>query len=352
MKFKKRIALIFGGEGVEREISEASAENLARLIDQTGEDIEILPIGITANGKWYIYGGAPDKIGCGKWKDDKAFLTETYPINSSFKTENAEIKVHCALPCLHGEKGEDGMIAGVLENAHIRYIGEGVCPSALCADKAYTRAVAALLGIPTADGLLLTETDTFDARSLCERYIGYPMFLKPTRLGSSYGAHPVKTKDAFDSAYFDASRYNGRVLAERLADIDYEAECAFFSDGTYIGYEVGRINSGGAFYSFDAKYKSRTQPATADGIEPSVKKKIIEYSRSLVKYIGIKSMSRIDFFVCRDGNILFNEINTFPGMTKTSLYPVLTEKMGLASGEFIVRLINKACFQRNPEGMF
>ncbi len=342
MNKKRRIALIFGGEGVEREISEASAENLARLIDKTGEDIEILPVGIMPNGKWYIYGGEPDKIGNGRWKDDKGFLSEVYLDGGAFKTSGSEIKVHCALPCLHGELGEDGSIAGVLRCAHIKHVGEGVYSSALCADKAYTRAVAQTLGIPVSKGILLTDEDIFDARAIAERSIGYPMFLKPARLGSSYGAHPIKNKDAFDRAYFDASRYDGRVLAEAMADIAYEAECAFFSDGTYSGYEVGKINSGGAFYSFDAKYKSKLPIASTDDIDKTARTEIIEYSKALVKYIGIKSISRLDFFVCKDGKILFNEINTFPGMTKSSLYPALTEKMGLARGEFIIRLIDKA----------
>lgn len=328
---KKRVALIFGGEGSEREISELSAQNVDSLIDKSLYDV--VYIEISGNAQWYIKKGG--------------VKTPTFPVmldgKSGFYDGGRILEVDCALPCLHGDFGEDGVVQGALTLAHIKYIGQDVYASALTSDKAYTRAVSDSLGIPGAKWLLSTENEPCVARGRAEEQIGYPMFIKPARQGSSFGSHPVYSNLDFDSAYNDAKRYGNRVLIEELVDYKFELECALFENKKQIFSAGGRILSDGDFYDYNSKYDKNSSPKTEaqSGIFPRAEALAIEYSKRLADFIGIKHISRFDFFVTSDERVYFNEINVFPGMTKTSLYPLLTEDMGLRRGDFINLLISE-----------
>lgn len=326
---KKRVALIYGGEGSEREISRLSAENVDALIDK--ELYDVVYIEISRDAQWYIRRGE-EKI-------------PTFPImldgKSGFLDRCGILEVDCAVPCLHGDFGEDGVVQGALTLAHIKYIGQDVYSSALTSDKAYTRAVSDVLGIPGAKWLLATEDLSYEARLRAEKEIGYPMFIKPARQGSSFGSHPVKSRLEFDTAYKDAKRYGKRILIEELVEYDFELECAFFESGEQRFSAGGRILSGGDFYDYRSKYNTEASPLTEakGGKFPRAEAFALQYSKRLADFIGIKHISRFDFFVTADESVYFNEINVFPGMTRTSLYPLLTEDMGLSHGEFINRLI-------------
>ncbi len=333
--FLIRVALIYGGEGHEHDISVASADNLSKLID--AEMYSIIYIFIDKCGNWYIHG-----------KNDK-HLTPTYPVRldgvSGFFTEGDILPVDLAIPCLHGDLGEDGVIAGALTAAHIKYIGQDTFTSAFTSDKAASKLAAEHLGIPTARWLISSECGT-DIKAAAEERIGYPMFIKPSRLGSSYGAHPVFDPRDFDAAYSDARSLSSVVLIEEYIRFEYEVECAYFEGEEKLFSPHGRILSGD-FYDFFAKYtdtKDRTD--TSCGYDPSVEEKIREHSSRLVELLGIRHLSRMDFFVTAAGDVYFNEINSFPGMTKTSLYPVLCEGMGQRKGEFINILIERALNDR------
>ena len=339
---KKRVALIFGGEGRERGISELSAKNLSALLDR--EIYETLPIGITELGEWFIYCGDIDKLSGGEWQKDKTFLKRTHPVYSGFQSDGCIIRVDAAILCMHGDKGEDGTIAGALSTAHIKYVGEDVYSSAVTQDKAYTKCIAKSLGIPTAKWLLSTGEAVSFAKRRAEALLSYPMFLKPARLGSSYGAHPIMNASEFAAAFTDAKSFDERIIIEERIDVAFEAECAFFSDGEERRFSVGRIDSGGAFYDFDAKYNGANSLTINNSLDSEeMRKEITEYSARLAEYVGLSHIGRIDFLVDKGRRVFFNEINAFPGMTKTSLYPLLTEAMGFSEGEFIGRLIESVC---------
>ncbi len=344
---KNKVALIFGGEGKEHEVSEASAQNLASLIDTNLYDLML--IGITKSGEWYIYDGPIRQIKGGAWQKDKSSLTKTFPVKmgerSGFLCDGRIISVCCAIPCLHGDFGEDGIIQGALAAAHIKYIGQDIYGSAATSDKAMTKLIAQHLKIPTAKWLTLTESNPALAKELAEKNLNYPMFLKPTRYGSSYGAHPVRCDKDFISAYSDAYAFGNRVLIEELVPINYELECAFLQADRILLAPYGKITTDGIFYGYEEKYKLknavRTQADTG-GISSDIKSLILDYSERLIRFLGLKHLSRIDFFVTERGEIYFNEINAFPGMTDTSLYPALTETLGFKRGEFINLLIKEA----------
>ncbi len=331
---KKTVALIYGGEGREREISRKSAANLTDFIN--GKLYVPLPIEITESGSWYIQA------------EDGAH--ETFPVRlsdkSGFLLDGKLIRPDCTVICLHGDRGEDGVIQGALEAAHIPYIGQNVYASAITADKAYAKLAAEHLGIPTAKWIYSVNESAAEAKRKAEAVLRYPMFIKPARLGSSFGASPARTPEEFESAFTLAhAEGGGRVMAEELVDIKYELECAYFNDGIPRVAPDGIIATGGGFYDYSAKYEKNTHT----DIKPLADKKLrlaaAEYALSIAEFTGLRHISRIDFFVTRDNKLIFNEINTVPGMTDSSLYPRLCENLGLERGEFINRLIRRACLK-------
>ena len=341
---KKTVALIFGGEGYERKISEASADNLSTLIDDCM--YRIIHIGIDKSGNWYIYKKESNNSGLDNWENDEKNLTPTFPIRlcgkSGFIADGEIIYTDIAIPCLHGDFGEDGVVAGALTAAHISYIGQDVYAAAMATDKTVTKLISEHLSIPVAPWILSDGDDVKAAKAKAEKKIGYPMFIKPARLGSSYGAHPVMCREDFDSAFLDARAYAKRLIIEKYINFKYEVECAFLDGDSKRFSPHGRILISGKFYDFDSKYMGREQATdTTRGFNPDIEDKIQEYSEKLCDFIGIRHLARIDFFVTDKDEVYFNEINTFPGMTKTSLYPTLTENMGLGKGEFINILIEK-----------
>ena len=345
MNLKKNVALISGGEGYEHEISEISAMNLFSLIDKTRYNIFI--IHITERGSWYISRCECEKYI--KYSFEESKFSEAFPMmlgeTSGIFTNGRIIPIDCAIPCLHGNMGEDGNVQGALRVAHISYIGQDVYASALTSDKIYTKLAATYLNIPTAKWILFDGKNPRRSKEEAEAKLGYPLFIKPARLGSSYGAHPVYSESEFDSALEDACRYDERILIEELVRFDYELECAFFDDGTRVIVPGGKVLSSGIFYDFDSKYNESLSPRTESKTDSfsEIEKKISEYTESLASLIGIRHLSRFDFFVSKDGKIFFNEINAFPGMTETSLYPRLVQNVGRNKGDFINLLIDRVC---------
>lgn len=341
---KKRVALIFGGEGYEHGISKLSAENLFGFIDK--DKYAVLRIKIEKDGAWYTAPPYPEEYPELVGKGRLAAFPVKIGNESGFLIDGRLIPVCTAIPCLHGNLGEDGIIQGALRAAHINYIGEDVYASAATSDKVYSKLMAESLGIPTARWLLTSDTDKDKAIKPAEEKLGYPMFIKPARAGSSYGAHPVYEKAEFGDAFNDALRYDSRILIEELIPICYELECALFNDGqSRCIAPSGRVLSDGKFYDFEAKYRGVSAPRAeaAAAKNPEIEEKIASYTNSLADLIGIHDLGRFDFFVTRDNEIYFNEINAIPGMTKNSLYPKLTETMGMGRGEFINLLIEKKC---------
>ena len=324
---RKTVALISGGMGCEHDVSVQSAKNLSGLIDRSR--YEVLDVFIDRDGAWYIREGGrltptfPTRLG-----DAHGFIYGTRIIGTSV-----------AIPCLHGELGEDGNVQGALTLAGISYVGEDVYASAAAQDKIYTKLCAESLGIPTAPFVFFDGEAAHEARAETEARLGYPVIIKPARLGSSHGIKIARCAEEFGTAYAEASAYSGRLLVEALIDLDHELECAYLL-GRYAPY--GRVLSGGGFYGYEEKYGGGTPTEISRGKAPETERRASEYAKALVHALGIRTLSRIDFLVTSDGKLYFNEINAFPGMTDTSLFPRLTEEMSLKRGEFIDLLIEDA----------
>ena len=339
---KKTVALIYGGEGREHEISERSAKNLYAFIDR--ERFEVVPIFISQTGDWYIRNNL-----------DGDFI-ETFPVRykgkSGFLLFGEVMRVDAAIPILHGDFGEDGKVQGALDVAHIPYVGCGAMAGAICSDKILTKSIADYLSIPTVKWLAFTgDTSAVEAREQAEKKLSYPMFIKPSGLGSSIGAQAVNTPSEFISAFMAAAEaHDSRVLVEELADILYEQECAYLSyEKRVILSPSGRIDCNGRFYDFDLKYSTNRTANAASGILPDEKTAddMRRWARLISDFIGIRHIARIDFFITSDKGVFFNEINTMPGLTDSSLYPLMCEDMGLKKGEFINLVLEDLLYDRH-----
>ena len=336
----KNVILIYGGEGAERDISLISAKNVYSAL--SGSSYNVIPTFIGRDGGWYI--GSPNPFG----GMPTAGARPTYPVrlhqSSGLLVGDGILHIDAALPILHGDRGEDGIIQGALDAAHIPYVGCSVTAGAVCSDKHVTKLIARALGIPTADWISESGVSFHDlerARSRAVREIGYPMFIKPTSLGSSIGASRVMSEDEFDSAYFRAARH-GRVLIEKLIECDYECECAYIGiDKTALYLAEGRIDTHGKAYGYNEKYIESNSYATLSSASHTTHR-VESMARRLGEAIGIRGMARLDFFITKSGEIFFNEINTLPGMTEASLYPRLAERMGYPLGELLSILIEEA----------
>jgi D-alanine-D-alanine ligase len=282
------------------------------------QKMRVIPIFIDEVGRWLHEG------------------RQLWPATGGFITEGGErIEIDCAIPLLHGDYGEDGIVQGALECANIPYIGCDVSASALCRDKSIVKIIAEHIGIPTLPHRIV---GVGSAHPNAEHKIPLPAFVKPARLGSSIGAMAAYDEKSLGEAIESALSLCERVIVEPCLTDKRELECGYFSDGkTEIFTEPGEIHICGS-YSYEKKYHApdlRLSPV-AD-LPTQISEKIREYSARLVHYLGVRHLSRVDFFLSGE-QIYFNEINTMPGFTSGSLYGRMMSALGIDEGELMRRL--------------
>lgn len=371
---KKRIVVMYGGKADEHSISCISAASALRALDT--DKFEVIPVGITKDGKWIVNGENP--LG---WSLDEGLPTvEKTPGAKDVVLEVALGQdgffareddgtltpfghVDAVFPVLHGPYGEDGTIQGLFEMMGVPYVGCGVLASAACMDKHYTKVLLAAAGIPVAPGITLdarsfdkasefkTDADAIMAQ-VSEAGLQYPLFVKPSRAGSSFGVTKVEHEgDAAElaAAVYEASRHDWRILVEQGIDAR-EIECAVLCpkageapQASWPGEIVldKRAEGDDQFYDFDSKYMD----AAASHVE--VPANLPEETLNLVRETAKKAfvavdgagLSRVDTFVTKDGKVMVNEINTMPGFTSISMYPKAWEATGVRYTDLITMLI-------------
>lgn len=349
MNKKTTLALLFGGRGYESDVSVMSAKYLLSQLDTT--KYTPLLVYITKSGEWKL---KPEEESIDSLIEKSREALSVAPAyvggRRGLLSPTGFFEIDVAFPMLHGDFGEDGVIQGALENAKIPFVGQNTKIGALVSDKAYTKVIAEYLGIPTAKwtfGAKESKIYTKDrAKDEVSSRLSYPLFVKPTSLGSSVGASVALSDEGFDSSYdLAASLGDGRVLIEEYAEIERELECAYFSaKSKELFTNIGEISYNTEFYDYDTKYSSDSAARikTSTDISEEIKSRILEYSKKLVSFFELRDLSRIDFFLTKDGRLLFNEINTMPGFTKGSLYPRLLSEAGINSKELISALIESA----------
>lgn len=371
---KKRIVVMYGGKADEHSISCISAASALRALDT--DKFEAIPVGITKDGKWIVNGENP--LG---WSLDEGLPTvEKTPGAKDVVLEVALGQdgffareddgtltpfghVDAVFPVLHGPYGEDGTIQGLFEMMGVPYVGCGVLASAACMDKHYTKVLLAAAGIPVAPGITLdarsfdkaskfkTDADAIMAQ-VSEAGLQYPLFVKPSRAGSSFGVTKVEHEgDAAElaAAVYEASHHDWRILVEQGIDAR-EIECAVLCpkageapQASWPGEIVldKRAEGDDQFYDFDSKYMD----AAASHVE--VPANLPEETLNLVRETAKKAfvavdgagLSRVDTFVTKDGKVMVNEINTMPGFTSISMYPKAWEATGVRYTDLITMLI-------------
>lgn len=342
---RKTIAVLFGGQSSEHEVSCMSAVTVISNIDK--EKYEQVFIGITKKGEW-LKADSVEQIQDGSWRNSPVhavILPEATKKAVLFmeKGEMTEKKLDVVFPVLHGLYGEDGTVQGILELAKLPYVGCGVLASSVSMDKLYTKIVVAALGIRQAEyvPVMACELRDMDAVvSRVEEKLHYPVFIKPSNAGSSCGVSKAKDREGLITGLQEAAKHDRKILVEETI-VGRELECAVLGGDDCRASGVGEVLAAADFYDYEAKYhnaesKTDLSPVLPEGKEEEIRTAAVKIFRALDGY----GLSRVDFFLTRDTNeVVFNEINTLPGFTNISMYPMLWEKRGLSKPELIERLI-------------
>lgn len=345
-----KLLIVFGGKSTEHEVSRASTASILKMISKNKYDI--LCIGIDKKGKWLLTNASVDEILDGSWEtrsdNKRAFLSPDSLIHGIVVENSDVIKVDCVWPVLHGKNGEDGTIQGLCELAGIKYVGPNVCSSAMCMDKAVTKWMIRHTDIKQADCYIVdnsrySNNENITLKKIEEYFHGkYPLFVKPAVSGSSVGISKVYSRSELINAFDKAFDESTRILVEE-AITGQEVEVAVLGNMEPIVSRVGEILAEGQWYDYESKYGGNSfktiVPANIDSeVEIEIQKSALE----IYKIMGCKGLSRIDFFVTKDKEIIFNEINTLPGFTQISMYPKLWGATGLGYTDLLDRIITYA----------
>lgn len=347
---KEKIAVIFGGESSEHEVSCVSVTTIIKNIDT--ELYEIILIGITKDGRWLLTDSI-DNILDGSWRKSQKtaiILPDKAEHGILIKDGDTYNMVHIDIvfPVLHGLNGEDGTIQGLLEMSGIPYVGCGVLASSVAMDKITTKKIVNPLNIRQAkyvpvfygDGYNFSET----AESI-EKAFSYPVFVKPSNAGSSRGVSKACDRNELKEAIEQAAKHDRRILVEEMI-IGREVECAVLGNAAkkVEASGVGEIFAAADFYDYDAKYNSEdSQTVTDPELPDGVREKIRSAAVKIFEEIDGFGLSRVDFFVeDKTNDVVFNEINTMPGFTDISMYAILWEAQGLDKKSLVGKLIRMA----------
>lgn len=346
---KKTLVALFGGQSSEHVVSCMSVQNVAASIDK--EKYNVILVGITEDGHW-LKVDSLGEIADGTWRESRAMavLSPDAREKSLIVIEDGraeKIPVDVVFPVLHGLYGEDGTVQGILELAKIPYVGCGVLASSVCMDKLSTKIIAGSLGIRQAAyvPVLKEELSAMDSVvARVEAAFPYPVFVKPSNAGSSRGVSRADDRSALVDGLLEAARHDRRILVEEMI-VGHEVECAVFGGGAeeVRASGVGEILAAAEFYDFDAKYynaesKTVTDPELPGNAAEEIREAAVKIFRAVDGY----GLSRVDFFVTKDGQVVFNEINTMPGFTAISMYPMLWEARGVSKEQLIDDLIEHA----------
>lgn len=338
-----RVAVIYGGRSSEHAISCVSAGGIIGVLDPRRH--EVIAIGITPDGRWVRESGDASALVI----RDGVLPTVTSTTAIPVQPEPGSL-ADVAFPVLHGPWGEDGTIQGVLELASIPYVGSGVMASAVAMEKATMKRLLASAGLPVGRYEVISDRQwRGDRGAACARVLamGLPVFVKPSRAGSSRGITKVSTEDALVPAIEEARRHDPLVIVEAAVPAPRELECAVLAgpDGAPMASVIGEIVVGGGheFYDFDAKYLdgSAELRVPAD-LDPAVADELQRLAVRAFEALGCEGLARVDFFLDAAGAVLVNEVNTMPGFTPTSMYPRLWEASGVGFADLVDRLLADA----------
>lgn len=347
MPSKKTVAILYGGRSVEHGVSVNSAKNVYEFLDKS--KFELMTIGISRSGQWYLTMGVQREIDRGK---ALGLILDPHNAGFTLLASGDRIKVDIVFPVLHGTDGEDGSIQGMLKALDIPMVGTGVLGSAISMNKIVAKRLLKDAGVPVARFMTFNyrEQDSISYETIVEN-LGSPFMVKAASLGSSVGVSKVKKKEDLEPAVKEAFAYDREILIEEYIH-GREIECAILGNNPPEASNPGEIiiSDKYEFYTFDAKYVDGK--AVKIEVPARLDKEIIEQIRTLsVKAYEVlhgEDFARVDLFVTKEGGIYVNEINTIPGFTNSSMYPMMWRERGLKFQDLITRLIRLG-FERHQQ---
>jgi len=368
---KIRVAVVFGGRSTEHAVSCASAGLILSAINQ--DRYEVLPIGIATDGRWMLVSGDPSRLALsagsvpsvesvavpGSSIVPAAGSSSSLQVTSPGSVPRDLGSVDVVLPLLHGAYGEDGTIQGLLEMTGTRYVGAGVFASAAGMDKEYMKLLLAARGLPLGPYVVVRDREWRAGAGSEERKrvlaeileLGWPVFVKPARGGSSIGITRVSGFEGLEDAIEAAREHDPKVLVEGAVD-GIEVECAVLEgldggppEASVPGQVV--VDPGSAFYDFEAKYMASADTMRIPApVPPEAAVEIRRLACLAFDAISCEGLARVDFFYTADGRVLVNEINTMPGMTPASGFPMMWAASGLPLPELVDRILQTALRKR------
>jgi D-alanine-D-alanine ligase len=343
---KLRVGLLFGGRSGEHEVSISSARAIALALsaEENANKYEILPFYIQKDGRW-LAGDVPQQV----LTSGVALTSQTaIPKLWEFPAQTQEVDVW--FPILHGPNGEDGTIQGLLSLMQVPFVGSGVLGSAMGMDKIAMKMAFAQAGLAQVKYVTLNRSQIWSNPcifpKLCDQIeatLGYPCFVKPANLGSSVGIAKVRSRQELEAALDNAASYDRRIIVE-AGVVAREVECAVLGNDQPQASVVGEITFESDFYDYETKYtQGQADLLIPAQLPDSVMRQIQDMALQAFTAVDAAGLARVDFFyVEATGEILINEINTFPGFTATSMYPQLWAKSGIPFPELVHRLIQLA----------
>jgi D-alanine-D-alanine ligase len=351
MMNRQHLLILFGGQSSEHEVSCRSAVTVIQAVNQ--EKYEMMLVGITKEGAW-IQTDSVEQIQDGTWREGTArgILSPDATKKGIWLMKEGETTfwpVDVAFPVLHGLRGEDGTIQGLFELAKIPYVGCGVLASAVSMDKVYTKKIVDTLGVRQAAYVVVhreeckTEEKLQNAIARVEAKLSYPVFVKPSCAGSSCGVSKASNREELIDSLNLAAGHDRKILVEETIQ-GRELECAVLGGVDPKASGIGEILAAAAFYDYEAKYNSADSRTIVNPKLPEgAAEKIREAAVAIFQAVDGWGLSRVDFFLEEGSNeVVFNEINTMPGFTSISMYPMLWEEKGMSVPQLVERLIQYA----------
>ncbi len=347
MNEKLRLLVLFGGRSGEHEVSLMSARSVLGALDR--EKYDVIPVGITKEGRWLAGPHALEAFTAGEFTDLVPVTLLPDPSRRGlWRWEGERLQPYAAVdvvfPVLHGPFGEDGTLQGLLELADLAYVGAGVVGSAVGMDKGIFKDVMRAHGFAVSPYLVVTrgevEAAAEEVAARCEGQLRYPIFVKPANLGSSVGITKAHNRQELLAGLRLASLYDRRLVVEQGVDAR-EIEVSVLGNEAPVASVPGEIIPAAAFYSYEAKYEdAASQLVIPAALSPAKTEEIRQLAVAIYQAVDLAGMARVDFLLEKATGVCYiNEVNTLPGFTQISMYPKLWEASGLSYSELLDRLI-------------
>ena len=347
---KLKIAVLFGGCSPEYGVSLQSAAAVLRHMDQNR--YKPVMVGISQAGDWFRYTGPVDSIERDTWYGAEAcvpavvFPNRSAPALLVFGPEGMQkVRLDASFPVLHGRNGEDGTVQGLFELAGVPLVGCGVLASALCMDKDRAHKLAQAAGVAVPRSAVLERWMGVTVAMAEGETLGYPLFVKPVRAGSSYGITKVLERGQLPAALELAFAYDDHVILEEAVP-GFEVGCAVLGSETLTVGEPDEIELAGGFFNFTEKYTLETSAIHVPARIPMEQREQLKANaKRIYRALGCQGFARVDQFLTPDGRLIFNEVNTIPGFTAHSRYPNMMKAAGVSFERVISALIELAVKQ-------